>query len=261
MILRPEVVIAGDEGFAVRGATEIVVRLRAALAARRTVFVALAGGNTPRPVYRALAEPRAGLGSTEWQRVHFFWSDERLVPSSDPRRNVATGTEDLLRALDLSSGNVHAPRLETSPEAAAAGYEEEIRTVLEDGQAGSLDPPRFDLILLGVGTDGHTASLFPEEFEKPGPPARGSAHDPRLVLATRSPAPPHQRLSFSFELIGAAREVLFLVSGGSKADVVRRVLEERECSLPAARVAGSGGAVSFVLDSEASSRLPKPRVV
>ena len=82
MTARPEVVIAGDEGFAARGAAEIVTRLRAALAERRLAFVALAGGSTPRPVYRVLAGPRGGLETAEWRRVHFFWSDERLVPSS-----------------------------------------------------------------------------------------------------------------------------------------------------------------------------------
>ena len=115
MTARPEVVIAGDEGFAARAAAEIVARLRAALAERRIAFVALAGGSTPRPVYRALAEPRNGLLSGEWSRVHFFWSDERLVPPSAPSRNVAMATDDLLASLDLPPGNVHAPRLEASP--------------------------------------------------------------------------------------------------------------------------------------------------
>ncbi len=136
MTERPEVVIAGDEGFAARGAAEIASRLREALAERRTAFVALAGGSTPRPVYRALAGPRGGLQSAEWRRVHFFWSDERLVQPSDPCRNVAAATEDLLGSLDLPPGNVHAPRLEADPAASAASYEREIRSVVPAGDDG-----------------------------------------------------------------------------------------------------------------------------
>lgn len=261
MTTRPEVVVSGGEGFAARGAAEIVSRLRAALAERPTAFVALAGGSTPRPVYRALAGPGGGLKPAEWCRVHFFWSDERLVQPGDPCRNVAAATEDLLAGLDLPPGNLHAPRLEVNPAASAAGYEREIRRVVPAGENGI---PRLDLVLLGVGTDGHTASLFPDQVEAVGA-TPDAAHDLNdlndpsdpgdLVVATRSPVPPHRRISFSFELIAAARMTLILAAGESKADIVHRALTQNDRSLPVTLVEAGSGAVCWVLDPEAAGRL------
>ena len=250
MTARPEVVVSGDEGFAARGAAEIVSRLRAALAERPTAFVALAGGSTPRPVYRALAGPGGGLKPAEWRRVHFFWSDERLVPPSDPRSNVVAATEDLLAGLDLPPGNLHAPRREADPAASAASYEREIRRVVP---AGENDIPRLDLVLLGVGTDGHTASLFPGQVAA----ARAARDLSDLVVATRCPVPPHRRISFTFELIAAARTTLILAAGESKADIVHRALTQNDRSLPVTLVEAGSGAVCWVLDPEAAGRLPR----
>ena len=246
--LKAEIVVAGDEGFAVRASREITQRLRSALAERPVVNLALAGGSTPRPVYRALTASPGGLGSHEWQRVHFFWSDERCVPAGDPRRNVVAATDDLLSVLDLPAANIHAPRSEGDPLALAASYELEIRRTLG---AGAVEIPRFDLVLLGVGADGHTASLFPRQFAEPKS-AHGSSHS--LVVATRSPKAPHERISFSYELLSEARAVVILASGENKAAVVRRALEEGDRSLPVTRV-GLDSGVCWLLDAAASREL------
>jgi len=139
--------------------------------------------------------------------------------------------------------------------ASAASYEREIRRTLPAGETGI---PCFDLVLLGVGTDGHTASLFPDQVVETRPASDSevdSSDLSRLVVATRSPAPPRNRISFSFDLMQAARAILFLVSGKTKADVVRRVLEDGDGCLPAARVAARSAAVCWVLDREAASGL------
>lgn len=242
---RPEIVVAGVEGFAARGAAEITTRLSAALAERATASFALAGGSTPRPVYRALAGAPGGLRPAEWRRVHFFWSDERCVPPGDPRSNVAAATGDLLEALGVPPDHVHAPRFEGDSAASAAAYEREIRRTLD---SESVVTPKFDLVLLGVGPDGHTASLFPNQLSD-------SEAALSLVTATRSPVPPDGRISFTFELLAAARRILILAAGESKAEVVRRALEDGDRSLPVARVDPRSGSVCWLLDSEASGRL------
>ncbi|MCP4204661.1 MAG: 6-phosphogluconolactonase [bacterium] len=244
----PEIVIAGDEGFAVRAAIEITRVLRATLSERDAVSLALAGGATPRPVYRALAAVPAGLRPADWRRVHFFWSDERCVPADDPGSNVNAAHEQLLRDLDIAPERIHAPRLARDPRSTAAAYEGEIRRTLRPEATAT---PRFDLVLLGVGADGHTASLFPGEPPEAHPGRSG------LVVATRSPAAPHERISFSFELLAAARRILILASGEDKAEVVYRVLEERDRSLPVTQVDPRSGVVCWVLDAAAASRLPQ----
>ncbi len=247
----PEIVVVDEEGFVARAADEVTMRLRFALAERGVVSLALAGGATPRPVYRALADSTAGVRPDEWNRVHFFWSDERLVAAGDPGSNVVAAAEDLLVALDLPAANIHAPSAANDAAESAAAYERELRRAL----AVTETPPRIDLVLLGLGSDGHTASLFSDQLKGRSAVSAGAA----LIVATRSPMPPHDRISFSFELLEAARHVVFLVSGESKAEVVRRVLEIGDPSLPATRINSRSGPLCWVLDSAAASRLPASR--
>ncbi len=237
--LTQEVVVAGPRDFVECAAKEILSRLRGALKLRETAVLALAGGETPRPVYRQLARSK-GDPAVDWGRVDFYWSDERFVDDGDPDSNVGAARRDLLEPLGISPRRLHPPAFAADPATAAHSYENQIRREVPNGPHGI---PRFDLVLLGVGADGHTASLFPGEVVEPE----------RLVVAARSPVPPRSRISFSFDLLAAAGEVFFLVSGSAKAEIVRRALEERDQLLPAARVRAER--VSWVLDRGAASRL------
>lgn len=198
---------------------------------RAAVTLALSGGSTPGPVYERLAGSRPS--SVPWERLHIFFADERRVPPEDPESNYRLVRERLL---------AHAP------EAPAAVHR--MRGELEDGTAAAAEyeaflPERLDVLVLGIGEDGHTASLFP------GDPALDAAD--RRVLAVRAPSPPHGRLTLTPSVIRAARERVVLARGSGKAAAVRRALEEpgpaREVP---ARLARAG---HWVLDREAASDL------
>jgi 6-phosphogluconolactonase len=178
--------------------------------------VALSGGATPRPIYTALA---AGE-NLNWERWQIFWSDERCVPPVSPESNYRLVKETLL---DPLAQRHWSPRMvvrmagEGEPEAAAAAYEHAIReSVPANPQSGAGELPRFDLLLLGIGGDGHTASLFPHT----------SALDERERLVVANPVPKLNttRLTFTFPLINAARRLLVVVNGASKAAALAEVL-------------------------------------
>jgi 6-phosphogluconolactonase len=158
--------------------------------------IALAGGSTPRRVYERLASQ-----PLDWSNWHVWWSDERLVPSDHPDSNERMARDALLDAVPIPPDQIHPLRSEDTPL-----------------------PARFDLVLLGMGSDGHTASLFPESQAL-------DAADP-IVRVER---PDHPRLTFTYATINGATAAAFLVSGGEKADIVRRVIDGDQ-ALPAARV-------------------------
>ncbi len=206
--------------------------------------VALSGGETPRALYALLAAP-GRAERVEWPRVQVFWSDERCVPPDDPASNYRMAREGLLDRVPLPAENVHRIRGEAAPAEAAAAYEAELRRVL----AGSGGLPRLDLVLLGLGADGHTASLFP---------GQGAVREARrFVVAERVPALGAWRVTLTPVAIGAAAEVIFLVSGREKAGALRRVLEgpRDPDALPAQAIAPRGGALRWLVDAAAASEL------
>ncbi len=180
------------------------------VAAQRRFGVALSGGSTPRQLYEQLATGPHGQ-QVPWERVHVFWGDERAVPPDDPASNYRLAHEALLSKAPLPPANVHRMRGEAENlEEAAAAYEQELRLAL----------PRLDLALLGLGSDGHTASLFP------GYPAQHETT--RWVVATgvAPTEPPVRRLTLTLPVLNNAAQVLFLVTGAAKADLVREILSE-----------------------------------
>lgn len=219
-------------------ATVLAARIREAIAERGWCFLALAGGSTPRATYEEIAR-RTGGEPELWARTHALWSDERCVPPWDLRSNERMAREALIGRVPLPRAQVHPLRCEGDPEAAARGYEDLLRELL--GVA-----PRLDLVVLGLGEDGHTASLLP------GSPVLGETT--RLVAAARRPGEPHARVTLTLPALGAAALVLFLVSGEAKAPALRRaVTGDRD--LPAARVQPSHGQVSWLVDAAAASLL------
>jgi 6-phosphogluconolactonase len=195
--------------FARDAAHYIMERARAAISERGLFRLSLAGGNTPREVYAAMAD--AG-GNFPWEKVQITFSDERCVAPHDKDSNFRMAQESLLTIAPIPGGNVFRIRGEIDPRAAAAEYEAKLTAV-----ASRFGEKRYvhDLLLLGLGPDGHTASLFP------GSPAL--YEEERNVIPTTGPKPPPQRITFTFPLINAAREVAFLVKEESKQKVVDEV--------------------------------------
>lgn len=220
-------------------ARAVVARARDAVRRRGRFDLALAGGATPLPLYRRLAESPL-RERVDWTRVHLWFGDERCVPPHHPRSNYRQVREALLDRLPRPSARVHRIRGEYAAPAAAADYAR--RLTAELGPA-----PRLDLVLLGVGEDGHTASLFPD---RPSLDERASP-----ALADAPPTVPEPRVSLSLLTINAARAVWVLAVGATKAEIVARVFAG-DATLPAARLVPVNGELIWWLDAAAASRLP-----
>lgn len=217
-----------------------------AVSAAGTFRLALAGGSTPRGLYAYLASSPLAR-RLDWRRVSVFFSDERCVPPDHPDSNFRMATETLIAPLGLPRERIFRMRGEDEPERAAREYEDRLRN-----EFGALPPswPRFDLILLGLGEDGHTASLFPQT------PALEERH--RLVVPNRAPRGVAQRLTFTVPLINQAQAVVFLVSGAKKAPAVKAVLEDRAAvgtQFPAKLIRPEQGRLIWFLDRAAAGEL------
>lgn len=211
------------------------------------VAICLTGGSTPKPIYQRLAtEPyRSEL---PWNRIHWFWGDDRFVPPEDERSNAGMARAAFLDHLPIPAANIHAmPTKALNPHKAALQYEAELKHFYGSHQ---LDPkrPLFDLVLLGLGSDGHTASLFP------GDPALSEKN--HWVVGVDQPGlPPFvPRVSLTFPALASTREMMFLVSGPDKRDVVGRVLSGHD--LPAAHAHAIGNVVWLMDRSAAPEAYP-----
>ena len=242
------VVCPGPREVAREAAQRFVKTVGEAQAARKQFSVALSGGQTPALFYRELASKKF-RAAVDWSRVLLFWSDERAVPPDDPASNFGLAQREFISRVDIPVGNVHRMEAErTDIDRAALEYE----SLLRKQNAGTLDGvPRLDLVLLGLGTDGHTASLFPRSE------ALGM-HD-RLVVASRAPAEGMRRLTFTLPLLNAARRVWFLVTGRAKSGVLRDVIKDEGSEYPARRVRPLEGELLFLLDQEAAESLAETR--
>jgi 6-phosphogluconolactonase len=214
--------------------------INSAIEQRGGCSIAFAGGNTPRPMYRELAS--RFRDRIQWTRVHAFWGDERFVPSGDPRRNETMVRSTLLDHVPCPPENVHpVPDRAASAEDAARQYEAVLRREF------SKEWPRFDLVLLGLGADGHTASLFP------GSPALGERT--RWVAAAMAAVDPPARVTLTVPVLNHAAATFFLVDGSSKAHALRQVLNGGDTAIyPAAAVHPADGVVWWV-DREAAGAL------
>jgi 6-phosphogluconolactonase len=220
----PDVVIVADaEAVAVAGAARVLAALRASVGARGIAHVALTGGSTAAPLYERLAES-GDRGAADWGTVHCWWGDERFVPLDHPSSNAGVALDVLGGRLRVPAANLHpwpvaiALGRGEGPATAAAAYGELVRAAIPLDARGD---PIFDLLLLGVGPDGHVLACFP------GSPAFG----PHAPLTLAIPAPgrvePHlPRVTFRPSVIGAARSVLVLAAGAAKAAALTRALTE-----------------------------------
>lgn len=196
--------------------------------------IALSGGSTPKPLYALLATPDISR-QIPWDRVHVFWGDERFVPADHPDNNARMARETLLSHVPIPPANIHAMPTDGEPEAAAAAYQ---RTLQDYYGASTLDParPLFDVNLLGMGDDGHTASLFP------GAPQLDETS--AWVVAVRDQKP-ETRITLTYPALASARTVLFMVEGAAKQPALSRVFAGDK-ALPAARVHADGELVWYL---------------
>jgi 6-phosphogluconolactonase len=236
----PHVVLRTAEALAEDAAQRFAQAANDAGQSHGEFVVALSGGATPRSMYARLAAP-PHLSSIPWSLMQVLWSDERCVPPNHAASNYRMAREALLDHVPIPPENVHRIRGEDDPALAAQAYERTLRTVLRGG--------RIDLVLLGLGEDGHTASLFPGAVAAP-------EGDP-WVVARYHTAGSMWRVTLTPVVINAAAEVLFLVSGETKAAIVRRVLEGPRLpqQLPAHLIAPANGRMLWLLDAAAARDL------
>jgi 6-phosphogluconolactonase len=226
-------VFAADR-FAEDAAAFLAGLIADASSARGECRLALAGGSSPRPVYQELAKRH----DVPWDRVQFLFGDERAVPAGDSASNYRMTAAALLEQGLADESRVFRIRAELPAEDARADYEEVVARA------------PIDVLLLGMGTDGHTASLFP---------GSDGAETTTRVVVTESPIPPSTRISLSYRAIAEARVVVFLVTGANKAARLAQVHRERATHsphLPAARVHSDAGRVIWLVDTDAAAELP-----
>ncbi|MBL4685833.1 MAG: 6-phosphogluconolactonase [Nannocystaceae bacterium] len=231
----PTVLVSTADRFVSAAADAIATRIANVIEARGRCRLVLAGGGTPRPIYEALV----GREDVAWSAVDFFWGDERAVGPDHEQSNYRMAREALLDPLGVSDAHVF--RIEGERSAAEAC----------DAYAVTLGDSPLDVVLLGMGGDGHTASLFP------GDPA--SVEMTAAVVVTLSPKPPAVRISLSLSTINAAKHVVLLVAGSGKAERLAQVWRELADGpqLPAARVRPTDGELLWLLDDAAAAALPQ----
>ncbi len=224
-------------------AEKISAVLSAAQVNRGVVSLALSGGSTPRAVYELLASP-VYRNRIDWQHLQIFWGDERCVPPESSESNYRMGYQALLRHVPVPSRHIHRIRGELPPAEAARAYEIELHNAFGIAPA---EIPQLSLVLLGLGDDGHTASLFPGSSA-----ARESR---RLVAETFVERLSTWRVTMTYPLLKNAGAILFLVSGTSKSEIVRSVVQELRPELPASAFVRFADTVTWYLDHDAASSL------
>ena len=231
-----------------RAAQYFVEMVGEAVEARGQARVAVSGGSTPKAAFQLLADPQqVWLSRMSWDKLELYWVDERTVPPGHPDSNYRMTREAMLDRVPLAPGQVHRMEGELEPEVAASRYESELRNSFRLEGAES---PRFDLVSLGMGDDGHTASLFPYT---------AAIHEMgRLVTANQVPQKDTWRLTLTWPVINHSSSVFFLIAGAGKAERVREVFTgpwdvER---LPSQLIWPSSGILTLFLDKAAAALLP-----
>jgi 6-phosphogluconolactonase len=230
------------EDFEIAAAHAIEKLMTAAIRECGRCMVSLSGGTTPRGIYRHLGDLLA-VQSVDLTRVHFIFGDERMVAPDDPESNYGMALHELISRIAIPLSNVHRIKGEINPEAAALEYEEELKKVFP------LFAGRCDVMLLGVGEDGHTASLFPRSE---------LLHERlRMVRSEFVPGLEKWRVTLTLPVINRSRAVMFLESGEQKAAIVGKILAATQPNeeFPASFVHPDPGSLTWMLDSKAASRL------
>lgn len=213
-----------------------------AIGKRGRFTVALSGGKTPSALFRKIVKLK---DSFQWDKTHIFLADERFVPYNDHESNLGMIRESLLRHIKIPDGNIHPVPIKESVEDSAHKYEEEIVSFFRLTKGAM---PEFNLILLGIGADGHTASLFPDIGA-----LNGRGH---LAAAVRLPdISKRERVTVTLSLINNSENIIFMATGADKAETIKEIVENKSCLLPAAMVRPNKGNILFLVDEGAGSLL------
>ena len=210
---------------------------------RGSFAVAISGGSTPRATHRLLSE-KPYLNAIPWSRTHMFWVDERLVAFASHHSNFGIAKKDFLDNIPIPADQIHPMPAMMQPEKGAVVYENDLKKFF---QSFNSNRPYFDLVILGVGKDGHIASLFPGHIPNSKPN--------RWVLSVKGGDPDVYRLTLTYLVLNCARHILFMVSGKGKARIVQTIFEDSQAQLPASLVEPLDGQVTWLLDKEAASLL------
>lgn len=244
--MKPDLrVFIDEQELSLRAAEAAVRTINQSMQTNGSASIVLAGGSTPRTLYHLLSNQFRDR--IPWAKVHVYWGDERYVPPDDPQSNYRMAKETLLDHVPRPAGNVHPmPTGLSLPDIAARDYEKTLRADFSD------EWPRFDLILLGLGEEGHTASLFP------GSPAL--EEKTRWVVAVEAPAKPPLRLTLTLPVLTRAANVYFLVTGSNKAQALHNVLTgpPDPKNYPAAGIRLAQGTVIWWVDREAAALMKEP---
>ncbi len=242
----PKIVVLDDTAsLHVHAAEEIAHLAGEAICTHGEFTIALSGGSTPAGIYELLAQ-RFEM-SVDWKEVQFYWGDERCVGPEDKLSNYAMANRTMLSPLEIKPAQIHRMKGELAPEEGALAYEAELARGFNLTDGGL---PRFDLVLLGLGSNRHCLSLFPGD--------RGAIHESKkMVIAVNVDAEPRNRISFTQAVANNAQRLMFVVSGPAKADAVHDVIEgPRDADrFPAQIIAPTDGEVIWMLDRAAASKL------
>jgi 6-phosphogluconolactonase len=219
-----------------------------AVSARGRFLAALSGGSTPQELYRLLAR-FPYRDRMPWDQMHFFWGDERCVPPTHPESNYGQAKRAFLDQVPVPAVNIHRIQGELEPAAGARDYAHQLQQYASEG----LTWPRFDWVLLGLGEDGHTASLFPDTFMP------GELELPVIAVTANYQGRPASRVTITPLVFNWARNILFIVSGKNKAETLANVLSSSldPQRWPVHRINPSQGKVSWLVDRAAASQLPR----
>ena len=226
-----------------KGAEIFSQAAKESIGVRGRFAVAISGGFTPRGMHRLLGE-EPFLSDIQWDKTDIFWVDERCVPINDQASNYGTAKKDFLNRIPIPHGHIHPIPVVSSPKDGALLYQQELMNYFQPkGNEFSL----FDLISLGIGTDGHTASLFPGQ----------SSLDERekWVVAVKGGKPNAIRLTMTYPMLNSGRQIVFMVSGKEKAGIVKKALKGIQSRLPAQLIQPVNGTLLWLLDREAASLL------
>ncbi len=231
-----------------RQAADYVVEIaNRAIATRGRFTLCLSGGRTPRMLYELLGSAEYA-DAFEWQHTHIFWGDERMVPYDSRENNAHMALEAMLNFVPIPLPQIHRVNTYLPPEEAASAYDALLRDFFE--KRAQLTSPRFDLLLLGIGDDGHTASLFPE--------TEALNISDRWVAANFIPKLDTWRVTLTFPAINSAANILFVVTGEEKASVLNEILNgEDRTQYPTQRVEPRNGTIHWVIDQAAGKDLAK----
>ncbi len=206
-------------------------------------FLCLSGGSTPEIIFQTLSKEYKN--KIDWTKVHLFWGDERCVPPDNSESNFGMTKKYLLNFIDIPEKNVHRIYGENDPETEMIRYSEEIKKIIPSKNGF----PDFDLIILGLGEDGHTASIFPNQMNV--------LHSENICEVAIHPSTERKRITITGNVINNAKEITFLVTGESKSEILKKVLVEKNNNLPAEFINPVSGKLQYYIDLNAASLLNK----